>query len=103
MVDPAAGEVIDTMVPGMVVWTRACDPSARTVYLNVIGGPATTRCGPWTPRPTELGMYALPMGETVTLGIEHDDRDGVGRREAAGSRSSSDGPGVGTLALVSSA
>ena len=69
VVDPAAGEVIDTIVvPGMVVWTRACDPSARTVYLNVIGGPATGVRALDT-ETHELGDPVPIEGET-TLGID---------------------------------
>ena len=42
VVDPEVGEVVDTVdVPGMVVWSWACDPAAGTVYLSVIGGPAS--------------------------------------------------------------
>lgn len=69
VVDPAAGEVIDRIVvPGMVVWTRACDPSARTVYLNVIGGPATGVRALDT-ETHELGDPVPIEGET-TLGID---------------------------------
>lgn len=69
VVDPAAGEVIDTIVvPGKVVWTRACDPSARTVYLNVIGGPATGVRALDT-ETHELGDPVPIAGET-TLGID---------------------------------
>lgn len=69
VVDPAAGEVIDTIVvPGMVVRTRACDPSARTVYLNIIGGPATGVRALDT-ETHELGDPVPIEGET-TLGID---------------------------------
>lgn len=40
VVDPEAGEVVDRIdVPGMVVWSWACDPAAGSVYLSAIGGP----------------------------------------------------------------
>ncbi len=69
VVDPGAGEVIDTIVvPGMVVWTRACDPGARTVYLNVIGGPAAGVRALDT-ETHELGDPVPIEGET-TLGID---------------------------------
>jgi hypothetical protein len=71
VVDPAAGEVIDTIVvPGMVVWTRACDPSARTVYLNVIGGPTTaTGVRALDTETRQLGEPVPIEGET-TLGVD---------------------------------
>jgi DNA-binding beta-propeller fold protein YncE len=69
VVDPEAGEVIDVIpVPGMVVWTRACDPAAGVVYLTNIGQPATGVLALDTAT-RELGAVLPVEGET-TLAVD---------------------------------
>ncbi|HYN57284.1 MAG TPA: hypothetical protein VES03_08820 [Motilibacterales bacterium] len=60
VVDPGGGAVVDTVaVPGMVVWSRACDPAAGAVYLSVIGGPATGV--------RALDTETLKLGDTIPI------------------------------------
>jgi DNA-binding beta-propeller fold protein YncE len=65
VVDPEAGEVVQTVpVPGMVVWTRACDPAAGVLYLTNIGQPATGVLALDTAT-RELGTVVPVEGETA--------------------------------------
>lgn len=69
VVDPESGEVVQTVpVPGMVVWTRACDPAAGVIYLTNIGQPATGVLALDTAT-RELGTVVPVEGET-TLAVD---------------------------------
>ncbi len=69
VVDPEAGEVVQAVpVPGMVVWTRACDPAAGVIYLTNIGQPATGVLALDTAT-RELGTVVPVEGET-TLAVD---------------------------------
>lgn len=58
VVDPAAGKVVHTIqVPGRLVGTAACDPSARAVYLDVLRGP--------TPGVRALDTESLALGDPI--------------------------------------